>query len=98
MYATKTHIYIHAKYFHQFLIKSMILRKTRTIHVRRNKKCSFIRKKSARHAIFEIYQAQKFNESHESANDRNDGNHKILDDQNSSRTFRKQGSTRVMEC
>lgn len=94
MYATKTHIYIHAKYFHQFLIKSMILRKTRIIHVRRNKKCSFIRKKSA----FEIYQAQKFNESHESANDRNDGNHKILDDQNSSRTFRKQGSTRVMEC
>lgn len=38
MYATKTHIYIHAKYFHQFLIKSMILQKTRTIHVGRNKK------------------------------------------------------------
>lgn len=37
----RKHTYIHAKYFHQFLIKSIyiyILRKTRTIHVGRNKK------------------------------------------------------------
>lgn len=34
----RKHTYIHAKYLYQFLIKSMILRKTRTIHVGRNKK------------------------------------------------------------